>query len=114
VHKSWDPDVEGTCLPFGSTHHALAGWSILCGLVVIFLPIPLLVKLKVKTAQKAGLVCLFLLGLFTTVCSVFRLTQIHEIAYGDGDSTLLILLGTVELNVGVSGHSSLWVSQATG
>ncbi|KAB8074927.1 hypothetical protein BDV29DRAFT_190617 [Aspergillus leporis] len=100
VHKSWDPDVEGICLPFGSTHHALAGWSILCDLVVIFLPIPLLVKLKVKTAQKAGLVCLFLLGLFTTVCSVFRLTQIHEVAYGDGDSTLLILLGTVELNVG--------------
>ncbi|KAF7596976.1 hypothetical protein BBP40_011342 [Aspergillus hancockii] len=100
VRKSWEPTAEGTCLPFGSTNYALVGWTIFCDLVVIFLPVPLLLKLNVKTAQKAGLLCLFLLGLFTTVCSILRLTQIRVIAYGDGDSTMLVLWGTVEFNVG--------------
>ncbi|KAE8153037.1 integral membrane protein [Aspergillus avenaceus] len=100
VRKSWEPTVEGTCLPFGSTNYALVGWTIFCDLVVIFLPVPLLLKLNVKTAQKAGLLCLFLLGLFTTICSIMRLTQISVIAYGDGNSTMLVLWGTVEFNVG--------------
>lgn len=71
-------------------------------MVVIFLPIPLLLQLKVKPAQKAGVVCLFLLGLFTTVCSVLRLTQIHRVVAIDGDSTTLVLWGTIEFNVRVS------------
>jgi hypothetical protein len=66
------------------------------------LPIPLLLSLNIKTAQKAGVVCLFLLGLFTTVCSILRLTQIHRVADGDGNSTMLVLWGTIEFNVGVS------------
>ena len=70
--------------------------------MIIFLPIPLLLRLKIKPAQKAGVVCLFLLGLFTTICSIMRLTQIHRVAYGDGNSTALVLWGTIEFNVGVS------------
>jgi hypothetical protein len=69
---------------------------------VIFLPIPLLLQLNVKPAQKAGVVCLFLLGLFTTLCSILRLTQIHRVVAIDGDSTMLVLWGTIEFNVGVS------------
>ncbi|KAI9039145.1 uncharacterized protein KD926_009894 [Aspergillus affinis] len=100
VQKSWDPTTEGTCLPFGATNYALVAWTILCDVVIIFLPIPLLLELNVKPAQKAGLLCLFLLGLFTTVCSILRLTQISVIAYGDGNSTMLVLWGTIEFNVG--------------
>lgn len=48
------------------------------------------------------MVCLFLLGLFTTVCSILRLTQIQRVAFGDGNSTMLVLWGTIEFNVGVS------------
>lgn len=102
MQKSWNPTVEGTCLPFGATNYVLVAWTILCDVVIIFLPIPLLLKLNVKPAQKAGLLCLFLLGLFTTVCSILRLTQISVIAYGDGNSTMLVLWGTIEFNVGVS------------
>lgn len=70
--------------------------------MIIFLPIPLLLRLNIKPAQKAGVVCLFLLGLFTTICSILRLTQIHRVAFGDGNSTMLVLWGTIEFNVGVS------------
>ena len=98
---SWDPDLDGSCLPFGPTNYGLAGFTIVCDVVIIILPIPLLLKLNLRAAQKAGLVCLFLLGLFTTVCSIMRITQVPVIAYGDGNSTMLVLWGAIEFNVGV-------------
>ena len=54
-----------------------------------------------KPWRKAVLCGLFLLGLFTTFCSIQRLLQIKVIAYGDGNSTMLVLWGTIEFNVGV-------------
>ena len=94
--------MVGTCLPVGPTFYGLAIFTIVCDVVIIFLPIPLLLRLSIKPAQKAGVVCLFLLGLFTTICSVLRLTQIHRVAFGDGNSTMLVLWGTIEFNIGVS------------
>lgn len=100
VKKAWRPDEAGSCLPVGATFYGLAIFTIICDVVIIFLPIPLLLRLNIKAAQKAGVVCLFLLGLFTTICSILRLTQIHRVAFGDGNSTMLVLWGTIEFNVG--------------
>jgi hypothetical protein len=52
--------------------------------------------------KKYGLIGLFLLGLLTTVCSIMRMTQIPVIATGNGNSTMLVLWGNIEMNVGVS------------
>ncbi|KAJ5101722.1 hypothetical protein NUU61_003944 [Penicillium alfredii] len=100
VERAWNPKVPGTCLPVGGTFYSLAIFTIVCDVLIIFLPIPLLLRLNIKTAQKAGVVCLFLLGLFTTICSILRLTQINRVAFGDGNSTMLVLWGTIEFNVG--------------
>ncbi|KAJ5212719.1 uncharacterized protein N7498_004365 [Penicillium cinerascens] len=100
VQRAWNTTVQGTCLPVGATFYGLAIFTIICDVMIIFLPIPLLLQLNIKPAQKAGVVCLFLLGLFTTICSILRLTQIHRVAYGDGNSTMLVLWGTIEFNVG--------------
>ncbi|EAW08964.1 uncharacterized protein ACLA_099080 [Aspergillus clavatus NRRL 1] len=100
VRRSWDPTTPGTCLPVGPTFYGLAIFTIVCDVVIIFLPIPLLLQLNIKPAQKAGVVCLFLLGLFTTICSILRLTQIHRVVAVDGDSTMLVLWGTIEFNIG--------------
>ncbi|GFF24777.1 LOW QUALITY PROTEIN: hypothetical protein IFM46972_01175 [Aspergillus udagawae] len=100
VERSWNPTISGKCLPVGPTFYGLAAFTIVCDVVVIFLPIPLLLQLNVKPAQKAGVACLFLLGLFTTLCSILRLTQIHRVVAVDGDSTMLVLWGTIEFNVG--------------
>lgn len=101
VQRAWNFSVHGTCLPVGATFYGLAIFTIICDLMVIFLPVPLLLQLNIKPAQKAGVVCLFLLGLFTTLCSILRLTQIHRVAFGDGNSTMLVLWGTIEFNIGV-------------
>ncbi|RAL06914.1 uncharacterized protein BO97DRAFT_409361 [Aspergillus homomorphus CBS 101889] len=100
VERAWNPTISGSCLPSGPTFYGLAAFTIICDVMIIILPIPLLLQLNIKPAQKAGVVCLFLLGLFTTICSILRLTQIHRIAHGDGNSTMLVLWGTIEFNVG--------------
>ncbi|KAJ5489541.1 hypothetical protein N7539_004431, partial [Penicillium diatomitis] len=100
VRSAWDITVHGHCLPVGPTFYGLAIFTIVCDVVMVFLPIPLLLRLKIKPAQKAGVVCLFLLGLFTTICSILRLSQIHRVAWGDGNSTMLVLWGTIEFNIG--------------
>lgn len=86
--------------------YVLAANTILCDVVIILLPIPLLLKIKINTRKKIGLICVFTLGLFTTVCSIMRMVQIEIIAK-NGNSTNLVLWGTVELNVGVSPSSPL-------
>ncbi|KAJ5969291.1 hypothetical protein N7501_005539 [Penicillium viridicatum] len=100
IRRSWNHNVPGTCLPVGGLFYGLAIYTIITDVTIIVLPIPLLLGLNIKVAQKAGVMCLFLLGLFTTVCSIMRLTQIQRVGFGDGNSTMLVLWGTIEFNVG--------------
>ncbi|OIW32845.1 hypothetical protein CONLIGDRAFT_676664 [Coniochaeta ligniaria NRRL 30616] len=100
VHKSWDPLTPGTCLAAGPSFTAYAIVTIISDVLVAVIPIPVLLKLKVSTGKKMGLIVIFLLGLFTTLCSVFRYLQIDRIQHGDGNSTMLILWGVIEFNVG--------------
>lgn len=101
VERSWRPNVEGTCLPPGPSFTAYAVVTIVSDVVVAVLPVPMLVSLNIQLSKKLGLIGIFILGLFTTLCSVFRYLQIDRIQYGDGNSTMLILWGVVEFNVGV-------------
>jgi hypothetical protein len=55
-----------------------------------------------NSRKKFGIIGVFALGLFTTVCSIMRMTQIPVIATGSGNSTMLVLWGNIEMNVGVS------------
>ncbi|KAK0736460.1 hypothetical protein B0T21DRAFT_383985 [Apiosordaria backusii] len=100
VHKSWDPTVDGKCLAPGPSFTAYAIVTIVSDVAVAIIPIPVLLQLKVSRGKKAGLIVIFLLGLFTTLCSVFRYMQIDNIQNGDGNSTMLIVWGVIEFNVG--------------
>jgi hypothetical protein len=74
--------------------------AIFYDIVILVLPIPLLLGLQMNNRKKVGLIGLFFLGAFTTVCSIMRLTQVKSIISG-ADVTGLILWGVVEMNVGV-------------
>ncbi|KAL7951634.1 hypothetical protein V8C42DRAFT_339559 [Trichoderma barbatum] len=100
VDKSWNPLTEGTCLPAGPSFTAYAVVTIVSDIVVAILPLPVLLRLNIQTGKKLGLIGIFLLGLFTTICSILRYTQINRISNGDGNSTMLVLWGTIEFNVG--------------
>ncbi|WYZ46639.1 hypothetical protein EsH8_IX_000864 [Colletotrichum jinshuiense] len=100
VDKSWNPLKAGTCLPPGPSFTAYAVVTIVSDVVVAVLPIPVLLKLNIRIEKKAGLIGIFLLGLFTTLCSILRYLEINRIQFGDGNSTMLVLWGTIEFNVG--------------
>lgn len=101
VKKSWRPRTPGHCLPNDTTFYVLAAISIICDLIIFTMPIPLLMKVQINLRRKVGLIAIFMLGIFTTVCSIMRMVQIITIAK-NGNSTMLVLWGTIELNVGVS------------
>ncbi|RDA93766.1 hypothetical protein CP533_0277 [Ophiocordyceps camponoti-saundersi (nom. inval.)] len=100
VAKSWKPLMAGSCLPPGPSFTGYAIVTIVSDIVVAILPIPVLLKLNIRLEKKIGLIGIFMLGLFTTLCSIMRYTQINRIQYGDGNSTMLVLWGTIEFNVG--------------
>ncbi|CEJ92812.1 hypothetical protein VHEMI08442 [[Torrubiella] hemipterigena] len=100
VERSWRPLVKGTCIPDGPSFTAYAAITIVSDIIVALMPIPVLLKINIGTAKKLGLIGMFTLGLFTTVCSILRYSQIHRIQYGDHDSTMLVVWGVIEFNVG--------------
>ncbi|KAL8689249.1 MAG: hypothetical protein Q9224_004685 [Gallowayella concinna] len=100
VSKSLEPKTPGHCLPNDATFYGLAAVTIVFDVIIFFLPIPLLLKLSINIKKKIALVCVFMLGLLTTVCSVLRMIQIIAIARS-GNSTMLVLWGVIELNVGI-------------
>ncbi|KAL3291181.1 ATP synthase F0 [Colletotrichum asianum] len=100
VARSWNPTLPGTCLAPGPSFTAYAVVTIVSDVVVALLPIPVLLKLNIRLEKKVGLIAIFLLGLFTTLCSILRYLEINRIQFGDGNSTMLVLWGTIEFNVG--------------
>ena len=101
MRKSWLPRTPGTCFPNTTTFYGLAAVTIIFDVLIFFLPIPLLIGLNISTKKKFALICVFLLGLLTTICSGLRMGQISTISK-TGDSTMLVLWGVIELNMGVS------------
>jgi hypothetical protein len=101
VQKSWIPLTVGICLSNVPTFTGLAIVTIVYDIIIFLLPIPLLWTLQIRRRRKIALMGVFLLGLFTTLCSFLRLSRIAPLAV-DGNSTYLVLWGTIELNVGVS------------
>jgi hypothetical protein len=83
-------------------NYSRAGIGIACDVIIMFLPIPLLLTLHIQRLQKVGAICLFLLGFFTTFCSILRLIQIPTL--GKGDPTMFVIWSTAEFNVGVSSN----------
>lgn len=75
--------------------------TIISDVAVALVPVPVLLRLNIKNEKKVALIGIFALGLFTTLCSIFRYLEISRIQSGDGDSTMLVLWGVVEFNVGV-------------
>lgn len=93
--------MDGTCLAAGPSFTGYAIITIVSDIVVALLPIPVLLGLEIRLKKKIGLIGIFALGLFTTLCSILRYLQIDRISTGDGNSTMLVLWGTIEFNVGV-------------
>lgn len=94
------PLIPGVCLANILILETLAIVTIFFDVIIFLLPVPFLWRLHVSSRRKAALIGIFLLALLTTVCSILRMTRIPALAV-DGNSTLLVSWGTIEINVGV-------------
>lgn len=62
VRKSWQPDVQGSCLNKKRVWFTYAGANILASFLLILIPIPAIMKLQMQWRTKVALLCIFSLG----------------------------------------------------
>ncbi|EME80791.1 uncharacterized protein MYCFIDRAFT_110181, partial [Pseudocercospora fijiensis CIRAD86] len=74
LKKVWDVMVTGGhCINRGQIYLATAGLNAASDILMLFLPMPMLIKLQVPKLQKIGLIFIFSIGSLTMVTSVIRL-----------------------------------------
>ena len=97
IAKFWDPSIEGFCLSPRALWFSNASMHIFTDLVILVIPIPALINLKLPLKQKIGVIVVFALGsLYAThpllgnvlltlnsvcVTSVIRLISLNKISY---------------------------------
>lgn len=101
------PDLERTfsdaafSLSNANILQATASITIVCDITTFLIPIPLFIRLQMDTRHKVNLIILFAAGNFTVACSIIRMLQIKQVQK-DGNNSMLLLWGSVEMNIGVS------------
>jgi hypothetical protein len=65
------------CLPIKKLYYGQASMNIFSDIVVFALPLPVLMKLRMETHRRIGLLLLFSVGLLVPVASAFRLHAVH-------------------------------------
>ncbi|KAJ9602386.1 hypothetical protein H2200_013241 [Cladophialophora chaetospira] len=97
VAKQWDPSIPGHCI---HTVQSYYGTSLGFDVLIIAIPIPILLKLKLNKRQKIGLIGVFCLGFFITVIQIIRIFTIKSLkTYTDSES--IVIWSAVEINLGV-------------
>lgn len=72
--------VEGHCIALEPFTYAYAALNIAFDVIVFFLPIHSLLKLKVPWPRKFGLCAVFLVGFLVTICSIIRLQYLVRLS----------------------------------
>ncbi|KAL2003384.1 hypothetical protein VTN02DRAFT_4120 [Thermoascus thermophilus] len=100
VAKQWNPAIPGSCIDTIRSYYAIAGTSLGFDVIIILLPIPVLLKLQLRTRQKAVLIALFCLGFFVTVIQIIRIFTIKNLkSYTNSEP--IVIWSIVEISLGV-------------
>ncbi|EXJ61019.1 hypothetical protein A1O7_05172 [Cladophialophora yegresii CBS 114405] len=86
VAFNWDKSIRGAkCISINALTYGHAGINIFQDVLILALPIPWIMRLKLELNQKIGLVIMFQVGAFACVTAVVRLRFIAE--FGGSNST---------------------------
>ncbi|KAK6077455.1 CFEM domain-containing protein [Seiridium cupressi] len=100
----WDNQQHGKCDDINAQTFIHAGLNIVLDLVILFIPIPHILKLGLSTKKKVGIILIFIVGLFVTICSIVRLKYLVNWAF-DPNPTMnysnLAVWSFIELDVSV-------------
>lgn len=78
----------------------LAGTSLGFDLLIIALPLPVLLTLRLRRLQKVALVVIFALGFFVTIIQIIRIFTVRNLQTYT-DSRPIIVWSVVEVSLGV-------------
>ncbi|KAL9035489.1 MAG: hypothetical protein Q9180_004835, partial [Flavoplaca navasiana] len=82
VKKAWQPLIEGHCISLKTYLLADEIPNCIMDLVLVFLPVGVIKKLKLPTVQKINLCLIFSLGGFVSLISVVRIKlTLNELTY---------------------------------
>lgn len=73
IQKSWERKMPGHCINNAAFRWAWASWNTIMDLWVCLMPIPVISKLQMDPGKRAGLIIVFLLGVFVCVTSIIRM-----------------------------------------
>ncbi|KAL3708482.1 hypothetical protein TMatcc_006466 [Talaromyces marneffei ATCC 18224] len=98
--KIWDSNVPGYCVNAIAAYYGPIGSSLGLDVLIIILPIPVLLKLRLNYKQKLVLVGMFATGFFVTVIQIIRIFTIKNLqAYTD--SAAIIIWSAIEISLGI-------------
>lgn len=104
VERLWDKTKEGTCVNFGVFALVTAALNVFTDLVILALPVPLILKLKMSQRKKVLLILTFALGSSACIVGIVRLfysTRTGTTADVTWDNVPSGLLCTVELTAAI-------------
>ncbi|KAL8784508.1 MAG: hypothetical protein Q9195_009018 [Heterodermia aff. obscurata] len=104
VRFFWNPKIPGgTCIHTNRFYFAAGLTSTVAIIFVLFLPLPIILRLKTTNTKKFGLAASFILGAFVGVVSIIRLVSLFDIKRDDltYTSSLPQLWSCVEVSFGV-------------
>ncbi|KAG6362114.1 hypothetical protein INS49_010343 [Diaporthe citri] len=104
VWTRWDGRMHGKCIDMTAQTWVCAAMNIVLDVFIFLLPIPQLLKLETNWKTKIGVILVFLLGLFVTICSIARLRFLSSWASSPNptyDYSDLALWSLIELYAGV-------------
>ncbi|KAB5566123.1 integral membrane protein [Coniochaeta sp. 2T2.1] len=87
ISGAWDKTVKAQCINNDRFWVAYAVGNIITDVMVLVLPIPSILALKLNKRDKVLLCGIFLLGGFVTVTSIIRVTSVQNSLKNKGDQT---------------------------
>ncbi|CEJ93935.1 hypothetical protein VHEMI09494 [[Torrubiella] hemipterigena] len=89
VAKSWDIDLAeapGYCIDRKSMYEATAALGVITDFLIILIPIPMVISLRLSLKKRLGLLVIFAVGSATVVTSIVRLALLISLL-SDADQT---------------------------
>ncbi|KAH2532856.1 hypothetical protein KXW48_003025 [Aspergillus fumigatus] len=100
IARQWDMSIQGSCIDTVASYYALAGTSLAFDCIIIALPLPVLITLRLQRRQKAALLAVFALGFFVTIIQIIRIFTIKNLKTYT-DSQPIVLWSVIEISLGV-------------
>ncbi|KAK5659750.1 hypothetical protein OQA88_961 [Cercophora sp. LCS_1] len=103
IQRMWDPTVPGKCHPW-SVWWALTYLHIITDFMIFLVPLPVLVPMTIPMRQKAGLLAVFMVGLFVCLVSVIRTVWLDKLLYVEDvtwEMAVIANWSSAEMNVAI-------------